>query len=169
MLAEHSVATVDILTDEGIPLVAEGGLAGLTAPQLARRCRNSRQAVQQWCHGRPLRELFAERFLGRWIQWCRIRTYDGRELVGLLPESDETVQWTRVWLALLESAPHEPQIGTWVRAALDAERALIARTAAPDRATAVQALIAGLRQARCHFPAAMEADQSEAILAAALA
>ena len=168
MLAPHSAATIDILVDEGIPLVVAGGLAGLTLAGVAARCGCTRQAVQQWCSGRPLRTLFAERFVGRWIRWCAIRTYGGRDPEGLLPEDDEVVGWTKVWLALVEVSPRDPALAALVTEALDRELELLGSAVADDSAPALQALVAGLRQARCLAPPALDAAEAGAILAAAV-
>ena len=149
MSAPYSRATVDTITDEGIPLVAEHGLAGLSISAVAVRCRCSRQAVQQWCAGTPIRTLFAQRFVARWRRWMETRTRAGTDLTGLLPENDEVLGWTRVWLALLESGTREHGVQHAVEAALGDELGLVAARVGPERAPGIHALLMGLRQARC--------------------
>ena len=149
MTAPFSSATVDIIVDEGMPLVAEGGLSALSITAVAVRCRCTRQAVQQWCAGTPIRTLFAERFVARWRRWSEIRSRAGTDLTGLLPEDDEVLTWTRVWLALMEYGRREDGVRQAVEAALGDEVRLVRAGVGPERTPAIHALVMGLRQARC--------------------
>jgi hypothetical protein len=166
MSAPHSRATVDVITDEGIPLVADGGLAALTITAIAARSRCSRQAVQQWCAGTSIRTLFAQRFVARWRHWSRIRAREGADLTGLLPEDDQVLAWTRVWLALLEHGAREDAVRQAVEATLGDELRLVTAAVGPERAPAVHALVMGLRQARCLPGAALSAEVAQEALRA---
>ena len=153
MFAELSGAPADVVTDQGIPLVAAGGWQALTAGAIGKEYGVSRQAVQQWCDGRPLQLLFAERFVARWTRWTRIRTYDGRDLCGLLPETDEVVAWTKVWLALAEASPRDPALAALVDEVHAHERRLIGVTVHASAVAMAHALVMGIRLARCQDPA----------------
>ena len=168
MFSPDSAATVDMIADYGIGIVAERGFDALSAAAVAARGRCTRHAVQQWCQGRPLRILFAERFVARWIRWTGVRTGIGRHLVWLLPENDDTLEWTRVWLALLEASPRDQQLANLVAHVLAHERCLVAAAVPPEEATRVYALVSGLRQARCVAQPPLAALEAEAILTAAV-
>jgi hypothetical protein len=168
MTAPCSRATIDAIVDEGMPLVTEHGLAGLTAAAVASRCRCSRQAVQQWCAGTPIRTLFARRFVARWVHWMSIRTRGGTLLEGLLPDCDEVTAWTRVWLALLEASARDDELAASVSTALRIERELVTAAVGPERAAEVHALVMGLRQTRCLVCEPLAADAASAILRDAL-
>ena len=168
MSAPASRATVDTITDEGIPLVAEHGLPALSISAVAVRCRCSRQAVQQWCAGTPIRTLFAQRFVARWRSWIEIRTRAGTDLTGLLPEDDVVLTWTRVWLALLESGPREHGVRQAVEAAHGDEVRLVTTCVGPERAPGVHALVMGLRQARCLSVAPLPGEVALEVLRSAV-
>lgn len=150
MLAPESVALADIATDLAIPVVAAQGLPALTPQAIAHAARCSRQAVHQWFGSRhELQKAVARRFTARWEIWCQLRVGQ-YGAVGLLPDSAPVLAWTRVWLALTEAAPRDPDLTVAVRAGRAQERAaldsLVREPPGPVRtADLLHALLDGLR------------------------
>ena len=152
MLAPCSMALVDIATDLSMPVIALRGLSGVTPSAVAEAAGCSRQAVHQWFGSRTdLQRAVAGRFVARWTRWCDARTHSHGP-VGLLPDCEQVVAWTRVWLALVETAHRDLPVAEVVGQGRSWERELVARSLRRDgvtdrRAVAlVHALGQGLRQ-----------------------
>ena len=181
MLADESVAPVDIATDLAIPVVAEGGLAALTPSALAVATGYTRQAIHQWFGGQQLlRQAVAARFVARWRAWVDARTYPA-VMAGLLPEDDQVRQWCRVWLALVEAGPRDAEIGGVVALAREGERSVIrtvllrrAGSGAPPASdpgevpallvSGLQCLVEGLRTCLCSPEPSLSYEDAVAIL-----
>jgi AcrR family transcriptional regulator len=170
MFAPASAAWVDIATDLGIPLIADGGFGAITPAAIARPARCSRQAVhQQLGSSEALRRSVCARFLSRWSRWSDVRAYQGG-IAALLPDTEEVALWTRAWLACCAHGVSDTQVAAWVSDAHATERAVVrsaltrrwavhlgTRPQVPDDAVAmVQAAITGLRLECCQFGASYE-------------
>jgi AcrR family transcriptional regulator len=170
MFAPDSAAWIDIATDLGIPLIADGGFGAITPAAIARPARCSRQAVhQQLGSSEALRRSVCARFLARWSRWVDVRAYqDG--IAGLLPDTEEVALWTRVWLACCAYAVSDTEVAAWVADVHATERAVVrsaltqrravhlgTRPQVPDGAVAtVQAAVTGLRLECCQLGASFE-------------
>jgi AcrR family transcriptional regulator len=169
LFATDSVAWIDIATDLGIPLIAEGGFGAITPAAIAKLARCSRQAVhQQLGSAEILRRAVSARFLARWSRWVDVRVYlEG--ISGLLPDTEEVSSWTRVWLACCAHAVSDSEVATWVADVHATERAVVrsalTRRWASDLGSAqvpegvvatVQSTVTGLRVTRCHLGASVE-------------
>jgi AcrR family transcriptional regulator len=180
MFLPESPAWVDIATDFGIPLIAEGGLGAVTPAAIARPARCSRQAVHQRLgSAEALRRSVAARFLGRWERWLDVRVQQ-YGVDGLLPDSDDALAWARVWLALGAHAVLDTELAAWVVGIHQTERSLV-RSAltrkwadelgmssefSEDVVATVHAVVGGIRVDRCHHGSSFE--EACAVLDAAL-
>lgn len=166
----ESPAWIDIATDFGIPLISEGGLEAVTPAAIAKPARCSRQAVHQRLgSAAALRRAVTARFLGRWERWLDVRVHR-YGLAGLLPDSDDTVAWGRVWLALSAHAALDSEMATWVSRIHQVERDLVRTALAPlvaggaedvsgnfeGAVAAVHAVVGGTRVHRCHHGSSFE-------------
>jgi AcrR family transcriptional regulator len=162
MLTPDSAARIDMATDLAIPVIAERGLRAVTPREIAALAGCSRQAVHQWFGSQEdLRVAVAARFVARWTRWLDVREHvDG--LAALLPDCAEVLAWTRAWLALVEAAHRDPQLGRLVDVGRTQERDLVQtalhrvtpRHLDDDRlvpaTTLVHALVEGLRAQLSH-------------------
>ena len=171
MLRPDSARREDLATDVGLGIVAEGGLAALTPKAVAVRSGCTRQAVHQWFGGHEeLRRVVANVFGVRWRRWVEVRVHaDG--LIGLLPDSEQTVAWCRVWLAVVEHAPRDQRIAAVVDAVRYAEHEVIATdlgcASDSDRVGLVHSVVDGLRLHLCAADPDLPGVRAERILAAA--
>jgi AcrR family transcriptional regulator len=149
MLTPDSARREDMATDLGIGLLATGGMAALTLRAIGERCGCSRQAVQQWFGGQEqLRHVVVTCFVRRWRRWVSVRVRF-RGLAGLLPDSDDAVEWCRAWLAVVEHGSRDQRTAELVAMLADDERDIIAHAlgaaASSDDVRLVHALVDGLR------------------------
>lgn len=101
--------------DLGIALVADRGWTALTPATLADAVGLTRQAVHQWFGDQHrLRLTFAQVFAGRWERWIDVRLY-AEGPAGLLPSSEDSHRWSRVWLALVGHGACDPEIAAVAR------------------------------------------------------
>lgn len=168
MLEPDSSSRHAMVTDLGIAIVGEQGWGALTPAALGQALGLTRQAVHQWFgdqHG--LRLVFAQHFAGRWSRWIDVRVY-AHGLPGLLPTSEDSRRWARVWLALVEQGGRDDDLGAIVAHARAQEAEVLARHLAslvaarhgiavsplPVLAHATSAAVEGLRVRSCHEPGA---------------
>jgi AcrR family transcriptional regulator len=127
MLEPDSASRHAMVTDLGITLVGERGWAALTPASLGQALGLTRQAVHQWFGDQQaLRLVFARQFTGRWTRWLDVRVY-AHSHRGLLPGSEQTRRWARVWLALVEQSVRDDDLGAIVTHARQEEAALLRR------------------------------------------
>lgn len=156
MLTPDSARREDMATDLGISLLAVGGMPALTLRAMADRCGCTRQAVQQWFGGQAqLRDVVVSCFVGRWRRWVSARVrFHG--LAGLLPDSDEAVEWCRAWLAIVEHGSRDQRTADLIETLADDERGEIAHflgaEAGSEDVQLVHALVDGLRLSPAPLP-----------------
>ncbi|GAA1476803.1 hypothetical protein GCM10009623_12490 [Nocardioides aestuarii] len=179
MLEPDSSSRHAMVTDLGITIVGDQGWAALTPASLAQSLGLTRQAVHQWFGDQQaLRLVFARHFAGRWERWIDVRVYAHGHR-GLLPTSEETRRWARVWLALVEQSARDDDLGALV-AHLRREEAtalghhLSSRAAAdhdvrvsllPATTSALLATVEGLRIRACRASRGDESAQLDLTVA----
>ncbi|HEX6148340.1 TetR family transcriptional regulator C-terminal domain-containing protein [Nocardioides sp.] len=169
MLAPDSAARIDLVTDLAIPLVAAEGLVAATPRAIAELAGCTRQAVHQWFGDQTgLRHVVANRFTGRWARWAEIRVHH-YGVLGLLPDSPDVRDWTRVWLALAEAAGRDQTVAECVAAGRATELDLVRARVGQTTADAVHALVEGLRWRTAADSDDFPAARAVTILASTLA
>jgi len=164
--------------DVAIPLIATGGCRAVSAGVLAGPLRVTPAAVLKWFGSTAqLWERLADAIGRRWYSHLdaasRLRTSDLpaapfadlelTEAVRLfLPLTDDEIEWTRVWLSMLEHGRHHELVGgrmaQWEAQEMEAlHRATTCRDIGTLTATLV--LVRGLRQmvAATHTPLGLDA------------
>jgi AcrR family transcriptional regulator len=127
MLDPDSSARQAMAGDLGIAIVSEQGWVGLTPASLAAAVGCTRQAVHQWFGDQEaLRLVFARVFSGRWQRWTQARLHTGG-VTALLPSSEESLHWGRVWLALAEQSTRDPELAALAEHLRVAESAALLR------------------------------------------
>jgi hypothetical protein len=163
MLEPDSASRHAMVTDLGITLVGDRGWSALTPASLGQALGLTRQAVHRWFGDQhTLRLVFARQFCGRWERWIDVRVH-AYGFAGLLPRSDQSRRWARVWLALVEQAGRDGDFGAVVRHARRSEAEVLARRLAtlareghgvalsptPRFVMSLQAGVEGLRVRAC--------------------
>jgi hypothetical protein len=164
--------------DVAIPLIAAGGCRAVSAGALAGPLGVTPAAVLKW-FGSTARmwEQLADAIGRRWHSYLgsapRLRTVDGPAVpfadLGLveavtlfLPLTEDELEWTRVWLSMLEHGRHHQLVGgrlaEWEAQELEAlHRATTCRDL--PTLTATMVVVRGLRQmvTATHRPLALDA------------
>jgi hypothetical protein len=166
-----------MLTDHAMGLIEEGGRAAVTFAALASRIGHSPQAIQKWVdNSAQLMVVITATFGQRWQQWVSRRRYEHGAL-GLLPETEEEVAWTRVLLALEQHAREQvvqhPELAAIFADMRSCERwvwttvhpALDAGDEA-DTLERLTLLVGGLRSAVCRPDDPLPTHDARSILAA---
>ena len=185
MFQERSLNRADIATDVAIPLLADGGWHAMTLRSLGRSANVSGAAVAGWFGTTAvLHEAVARRFGARWLRSldarvagvCRGKAPLSRAdiISTLLPTEWEEEVFHRIWLSIVEAGQWEANVAVAVAEVEAAEHALVLEmlerdlaevTGAPEglwlEATALVALVRGLRQARCSVTQPMPRDTAD--------
>lgn len=146
-----SLDDADLLGDAAFDLIAEAGHGALTLRAVAKRMGISQSWLSDRFHNRARMLAIAAGVIGeRWATWVGARSrYLG--IAAFLPDTDEGVVATRVWLALLELARVEEQTAWQVAHVRREERSvlrhLLGATASAARLDELTALVDGLRTA----------------------
>lgn len=148
-LRPRSCDQPEIVTDAAFELIAEGGTAALTMRALARHTRMSPAWLSDRFTNRARMLAIITRVFGvRWTWWIQARLRP-LGLGALLPNDDESVVATRVWLALVELGRVDDGVALRVADVRREERAivtvLLGRAPDVDQVDATVALVEGLR------------------------
>ena len=119
-----SLDDADLLGDAAFDLVADAGHGALTLRAVARRMGISQSWLSDRFDNRARMLAIATGVIGeRWVTWISARSrYLG--IAAFLPDTDEGVVATRVWLALVELGRVEEQTGWRVAQVRSDERSL---------------------------------------------
>jgi hypothetical protein len=157
--------------DVAIPLIASGGCRAVSAGALAGPLRVTPAAVLKWFGSTAaMWEEIAAAVGRRWYAHLE-RRLAGRDLLQatavFLPLDEDEIEWTRVWLSMLEHGRHHELVGTrmaeWEAQELEAlHRATTCRDT--PTLTATMVVVRGLRQmvAATHDP--MDLDTAHELL-----
>jgi AcrR family transcriptional regulator len=171
VLRPNSAARRDIVTDFAIGLVAESGMAGLTFGTLARAIGVTPAGIHYWVGNRArMLHAITVNVGQRWIAWIARRSYD-LGASAFLPVTAEEIGWTRVWLALGDTARFDDGLAEIVTDFRDEERHLLHRLRpdlAADGLDAAMALVDGLRVAICLRHRPLSAVTAREVLSAEL-
>jgi AcrR family transcriptional regulator len=135
MFCLNSPHKADMATDMAIPLLAEGGWSAMTLRSLGRAAKVSGPAVAAWYGSvERLHEVIAARYGHRWLRLMSWNLIGNRRsslgaadiLAALLPQDDDGIAYTRVWLAIQEAGRTEPSVGAAVAGIEAQERDLVA-------------------------------------------
>lgn len=146
-----SLDDADLLGDAAFGLVAEAGHAALTLRVVARRMGISQSWLSDRFDNRARMLAIATGVIGeRWATWVSARSrYLG--IAAFLPDTDEAVVATRVWLALVELGRVEEQTAWRVAHVRHDERSVLRHLLGPSeseqRLDELTALTDGLRAA----------------------
>lgn len=133
-LKPWSLDDADLLGDAAFDLVAESGHAALTLRAVARRMGISQSWLSDRFENRARMLAIATGVVGdRWFTWISARSrYLG--IGAFLPDSDEGVVATRVWLSLIELGRVEEQTAFQVEHVRRDERSLLRHLRGPATA-----------------------------------
>ncbi len=156
----NSALRSDLLTDAAVELVARGGPADLTIRRIAQQADMSPAWVMDRFGSRAqVLAIVTDVFAERWLRWIGGRARSG--VVALLPEREDDVLATRVWLSFVEFAHVEPAVTGPIKRVAEFERGLA-------ESAELQALVDGLRRHLTHPVAPMAIGQAQEILTGAL-
>lgn len=155
-------------TDVAIPLIAVGGCRAVSAGVLARHFGVTPPAVLKWFGSTAVMWDELAGCIGRrWYAYVdsRLRDQDIFDSVALLiPRTQDEVEWTRVWLSMLELGRHHELVGKRMAQLEEQELTLLYRaTGCRDVPTLVATMVVvrGLRQmvSATHEPMVLETAQ----------
>ncbi len=163
-----SLDDADLLGDAAFGLIAEGGHAALKLRAVAGRMGISQSWLSDRFGNRARMLAVATGVIGeRWFTWISARSrYLG--IAAFLPDDDEGVVATRVWLALVELGRVEEQTAWRVNHVRREERSLVRHLLGPaEPAQRVDELVAlkdGLRAAIADPVAPLRPRRARALL-----
>ena len=155
-------------TDVAIALIAAGGCRAVSAGVLARHFAVTPPAVLKWFGSTAqMWDEIASCIGRRWFTHTdsRLRDQDVFDSVAVfVPGTEDEIEWTRVWLSMLELGRHHELVGKRMAQLEEQELTLLHRaTGCRDVPTLVATMVVvrGLRQMVCatHQPMRLETAQ----------
>lgn len=158
-------------TDVAIPLIAVGGCRAVSAGVLARHFAVTPPAVLKWFGSTAqMWDEIAACIGRRWYAHTnsRLRDQDIFDSVALLvPSTQDEVEWTRVWLSMLELGRHHELVGKRMAQLEEQELTLLYRaTDCRDTPTLVATMVVvrGLRQMVCATNEPLDLETAQVLL-----